>query len=263
MRWKKRLKWLRISNIVIPVAFAISVIFAGFTVYAHEAEYFVLRINNDSDVKLALTMKRDLTEQTPRLNVPVNGRYEDATWEPDSSLEYNPDKYGSNLPNDIAKHDGEHSIYEYKNAITFFSFSFWLVNNSSRAVDVDMSFNIDSMTVGSNESDMHIIDAVRIMVIEGEPLLSDKTYLIYKKPERSEENENYLNGNIKYGTENTVSFASDICVFSREGDLGYKNLGEGETIRFTVVIWLEGWDKDCVDEIKGESLKMSIDFVGR
>lgn len=262
MRWTKRLKWLRISKIVIPIALAISIVFAGFTVYAHEAEYFVMRINNDTDVKLALTMNRDLTGQTARLRVPVDGGYEDATYEPDKGLKYDPSRYMTNLPDDIAKYDGVHTVYEYKNRISFFSFSFWLVNNSSRAVDVDMKFNIDSMTVGTNATDIHIDDAVRVMVVEGEPLLSDESYTIYKKPEKNEENENYVNGNIRYDGSKTVNFASDICVFNREGDLGYRNLAMGETIRFTVVLWLEGWDVDCIDTIMTDSLKMSIDFTG-
>ena len=262
MRWTKRLKWIRESKIVITIALAISLVFAGFTFYAHEAEYFVLRINNDTGVNLALTMNRDLSEQTPRLLVPVNGGYEDATWSPDNALLYNPSRYGTNLPNNIAKHDGEHSIYETRGRYSFYSFSFWLVNNSDRAVDVDMRINIDSVTIGSNKTDAHIDDAVRVMVIEGEPLLSDGNYIIYKKPEKNAENEKQLNDNIEYGTQNTVPFVSDICVMNREGDLGYKNLTVGDTLRFTIVIWLEGHDVECIDPIIGESLKMSIDFTG-
>ncbi|MDE7076427.1 MAG: hypothetical protein K2O62_03810 [Clostridia bacterium] len=262
MRWTKRLKWIRISKIVIPIALAISLVFAGFTVYAHKAEYFVLRIANDDGVNLALTMNRDLSGQTSRLRVPVNGGYEDATWIPDPDSVYIPNRYNRNLPNDIAKYDGEHSIYETRGRYSFYSFSFWLVNNSSRAVDVDMRVNIDSVVIKDKESDIHIDDAVRFMLIEHEPLLSDNTYVIYKKAEKNEENERYLNSNIEYGTHNTVSFASDICVVNREGDLGYRNLAAGDTIRFTVVMWLEGWDPECIDQIIGESLKMSIDFTG-
>lgn len=267
MRWTKRLKWIRASKIIIPIALAISLVFAGFSVYAHEAEYFVLRVNNDSGINLALTMNRDLSGQTPRLRVPVSAGYEDATWTPDRNLTYDSARYGKNLPNDIAKHDGEHSVYETMGRYSFYSFSFWLVNNSPRAVDVDMRFNIDSMTVGAyNNSDKRIDEAVRIMVIEGEPLLSEESYMIYKKAEKSAEAEGELTDTLiehdGYDNRKCVSFESDICVFDRSGELGYLNLGEKETIRFTIVIWLEGWDAECVDPIKGDSLKMSIDFTG-
>lgn len=260
MKWTKRLKWIRISKIVIPIALAISLVFAGFTVYAHKAENFVLRVNNDTDVKLSLTMNRDLSGQASRLIVPVICGYEDVTYEPSEQLLYGQKEYYDNLPDDIAKHDGEHSVFRSRDAYAFYSFSFWLVNNSDRAVDVDMIFNIDEMTVGTNRTENHIDDAVRVMLVEDEPLLSDGTYTVYKKAEKSEENQKYIDGNIKYG--NTVSFASDICVFERSGLMGYQNVGKGETLRFTVVIWLEGWDPECIDDIRKDSLKMSIDFIG-
>lgn len=260
MRWTKRLKWLRVSKIVIPIALAISIIFAGFTVYAHQAENFVLRIANNEDVKLSLTLNRDLSNQTSRLVVPVDGRYEDETYEPNKSLLYNDIKYATNLPDDIAQQDGVHSIYEERQKIAFYSFSFWLVNNSERAVDVDMRMNIDEMTIATNDTGNHIDEAVRVMIIEGEPLLSDGAYVVYKKPEKNAENQKLLDDNVKYG--NTVDFESDLCIFNREGELGFPNLAEGETRRFTVVIWLEGHDAECIDDIRADALKMSIDFVG-
>lgn len=274
MRWTKRLKWIRASKIIIPIALAISLVFAGFSVYAREAEFFVIRINNPDGVDLALTMNRDLSGQTPRLKVPVNGGYEDATWTPETSSKYNPKLFDTNLPNDIAKYDGEHSVYETYGRYSFFSFSFWLVNNSKHAVDVDMRMNIDGITVGGNTTDMHIDDAMRVMLIEGEPLLSENKFVIYKKAEKNEENEKLLHnvydedgkriGGIDYRSDetNTIPFVSETCVFDRSGDLGYKNLAAGGTLRFTIVIWLEGWDVECVDPIIGESLKMSIDFTG-
>ena len=270
MRWTKRLKWIRASKIIIPIALAISLVFAGFSVYAHEAEYFVLRINNDNDVKLALTMNRDLSGQTSRLAVPVNGRYEDATYMPDKGFTYDrlvESRYATNLPDDICKRDGEHSVYEYANAYSFYSFSFWLVNNSERAVDVDMKFNIDSMTVGAdNYSDKRIDEAVRIMVVEGEPLLSEQSYIIYKKAERNEEEEQALTERLNewscYDNTKTIPFESSSCVFNRTGSLGFPNMAEGETKRFTIIIWLEGHDFECEDAIMGDSLRMSIDFIG-
>lgn len=130
---------MRISKIVIPIALAISVVFAGFTVVAHKAENFVLRINNEEGVRLALTMNRDLSGQTSRLVVPVDGRYDNVTYVPDKSLLYEPQTYGKNLPDDVARQDGVHSVYQSRTEIIFFSFSFFLVNNSDRAVDVDMA----------------------------------------------------------------------------------------------------------------------------
>lgn len=278
MKWTKRLKWLKISKIVIPIALAISIIFAGFTVYAHKAENFVVRINNGDDVKLALTMNDDLSGQTSRLVVPIDGRYSDETYTPNREYLWG-DRYGRNLPDDIARQSGIHSVYRRRNEIAFFSFSFWLVNNSNRAVDVDINLNIDEVTIeDSTPGASHIDDAVRVMFIEGErPLLSDETYVVYKKPESDialtyidgdgneipkdkETRSQWVNSHVAYG--NTLEFESDKCVFSRTGERGIVNLGKGETRRFTIAIWLEGHDLDCIDEIRYDSLKLSMDFQG-
>lgn len=269
MRWTKRLKWIRASKIIIPIALAISLVFAGFSVYAKEAEFFVLRIDNDTGVSLSLTMNRDLSGQTSRLQIPVKAKFDNATYIPDKNLKYNPNKFDLNLPDDIAyQHDGEHSVWENSYRYSFFSFSFWLVNNSDRAVDVDMRFNIDSVVVGKgNNSGMRVDEAVRVMIIEGEPesLVSGKPYRIYKKAEKTEQAEHdllYGPEHVEYGSDRTLNFESDSCVFNRYGDLGFRGMKEGATIRFTVVVWLEGNDPECKDAILGDSLKMSINFSG-
>lgn len=268
MRWTKRLKWIRASKIIIPIALAISLVFAGFSIYAKEAEYFVIRVDNAEGVNLALAMERDWSDASPKLLVPVKGGYDNVTWTPDRTLKYHPDLPMDNLPNDIAQHDGEHSVWETNGRMFFFSFSFWVINKSNRATDVDMRMNIDSRTIGHNQTNAHIDDAVRVMVIEGDPgpLLSDNTYTIYKKAEKTVEAENKLTEtlNEKNGYDNSkaIPFESDVCVFNREGDWGFRNLASGEALRFTIVIWLEGWDEECIDPIISETLKMSIDFTG-
>ncbi len=262
MKWTKRLKWIRLSKIIIPIALAITLVFAGFTVYAHEADNFVIRINNDEDVKLSLTLDEDYTKnQTSHLAVPISGYYEDVTYTPDKELLYRGESsYVENLPDDIAKHYGTHSVFTQKNVLSFFSFSFWLVNNSDRAVDVDIRLDVDEMTEKKNESGIHIDEAVRVMIIENEPLLSDNTFTVYKKPERTEEAQKQLERDVGYG--NMQDFLSDRCIFNREGDMGIRNMAEGAALKFTVVVWLEGWDAECIDDIRYDSLKMSMEFSG-
>lgn len=271
MKWVKRLKWLRVSKIVIPVALAVSLVFAGFTVYGNEAENFVINAGSESDVKLSLAYKADGSDATSRLVVPAGGYYKDATFTPKTGLKYDDcwNKGGgtyATIPDDIAAikddngsiedfDDGTHSIYDGK-TIVFYSFSFYLINNSDRAVDVDMTMTIDEIT----PEDSDIAGAVRIMLIEGTPLLSDGAYSIYKKAEKTEENQTSLNENISYG--NVYDFESDTTVFSRTGYMGYQNVAEGDSIRFTIVMWLEGWDAECTDDILGDRMKMHIDFVG-
>lgn len=265
LRWLKRLKWLRVSKVVIPIALAVSLIFAGFTVYGHEAEFFVINAGFEGDVRLSLSMDRDLSNQTSQLLVPAGGSYDNVTFDTDvmPSLEYDPDKPSINLPNDIAKHDGVHSVYTEDNLVAYYSFSFYLINNSDRAVNVDYSLTIDNMTINAN-SPCHMDEAVRIMFIEDEPLLTDDTYLIYQKPnkppeEMTEEEQFYFNS-INY--DNVLDFESDLCVFSRTGDMGLVDFPAGGVKRFTLVFWLEGNDPECIDDILGERLKLSMTFSG-
>ncbi len=54
---------------------------------------------------------------------------------------------------------------------------------------------------------------------------------------------------------NTTPFYGDV-VFEET-----KPLAAGEVVRYTVVIWLEGNDPECRDEIKGGNVKLSLTFV--
>jgi hypothetical protein len=102
------------------------------------------------------------------------------------------------------------------------------------------------------------------MLIEGEPLLYDKgnndeaatPFTVYSKPEKSDEDREYLRKNNAYA--DTIDFVSDYTIFTRR----VTNLGPGETTKYTIILWIEGWDPDCDDSIIGEQVKTSIDFVG-
>lgn len=262
MRWSKRLKILRISKVVIPIALAVSLLFAGFAVFAREAENFVVHVSQPTDVSLLLDYDVNFTDPTTHLIVPVGGRYEDVTYTPNPRLNYDDVVYGTNLPDDIAQKEGVHSVYEDKNRLAFFSFSFYLKNASERAVDIDMELTVDEVVVESKTSTHHIDGAVRIMFIEEKPLLSENAYTVYKLPEATEEEETDPQGlgMVSYG--NVLPFESDNIVLSRKGEMGYKSVSAGEIKRFTIVIWLEGWDPDCIDEVRYDSMKMSLNFKG-
>ncbi len=267
MRWTKRLKWIRLSKIIIPIALAISLIFAGFAVFANEAENFVIKIDDGSGLSLALTYNEDLTEQTDHLLVPVLGHYRDVTWDPSAgkNLKY-VDGYAENIPDDIAMQEGVHTVFSKESVVSFFSFSFYLVNNSSRAVTINMSVDIDEMLTGSNHEDYHIDDAIRFMVIDGKSLLSENAAtVVYKKPEINAEEEAILKKKTEaYSNDYTIKeFLSERRILQCDGEyvLNPASAQDGSNVqRFTVVIWLEGNDRECIDAIRPESLKMSMNF---
>lgn len=269
VKWNRRLKWIRVSKIIIPIALAISVVFAGFSVFANEAKNFVVDIHYDESASLSLTYNEDLTELTDHLEVPVLGSYRDVTWDPGAGkqLAYSQDGFAENIPDDIAMQEGIHCVFSQKEMISFFSFSFYLVNNSSREVTIDMSVNIDEMITGDNDKNFHVDDAVRFMVIDGKHLLSEKAATtVYKKPEVSAEEEAILKEHTKAYSNDypIVDFLSNRCILERKGEytLAPGSVTDRSNVqRFTVVIWLEGWDRECVNEILFESLKMSMSFT--
>lgn len=264
MKWGKRLKILRISKVVIPIALAVSLLFAGFAVFAREAENFVVHVTQPDDIRLLLDYDVNFTNPTTHLVVPIDGWYDDVTYTPNTELLYEDIDTARNLPDDIALFDGVHSVHINHDRLAFYSFSFYLLNDSARAVDIDMSFDIDEVTVADKNGAHHVDGAVRIMFLEGKPLLSEETYTIYKLPEPDPADETAADGlaNVEYNTDNVKFFESNNCVFSRTGDLGYKSVAVGEKLRFTVVIWLEGWDPDCIDEVRYDKMKMSLNFQG-
>lgn len=264
VKWSKRLKILRISKVVIPIALAVSLLFAGFAVFAREAENFVVHVTEPSDVKLLLDYDENFTNPTTRLVVPIDGWYDDVTYTPNTGLLYADIDRARNLPDDIAQYDGVHSVHINHDRLAFYSFSFYLLNASERAVDIDMSLDIDEVTIADKNGAHHVDGAVRVMFLEDKSLLSEETYTIYKMPEVDTALETDPEGlaNVEYNTDRVKFFESSDCVFSRTGDDGYKSVAIGEKLRFTVVIWLEGWDPDCVDEVRYDKMKMSLNFQG-
>jgi hypothetical protein len=261
VKWNKRLKLLRISKIVIPIALAISIIFIGFSVYADDAQNFVIRTKGSEGINLSLSMNSDLSDQTVRLIIPVDGKQTSGSFNAEKGCMYDVLNNEYDI-NDITNLDGINSGNDYSGDVLYYSVSFYLINNSDRAVDVDMTMNLDGLVTNGDVDGSHVDDVLRVMLIEGTPKLTDETYTIYAKSESSAEDKAQLIEDAPYSSE-VVDFVSDSIIFERTGDNAVLNLGSGESRKFTIVFWLEGWDPACNEKIYGEMAKMSIDFSGR
>lgn len=273
MKWSKRLKWLRISKIVIPIALAVTLVFAGFSVYGNEAQNFVIRTQGVPEVRLALTNDYTFNDITTVLQIPVAGASTNSTFvkERTEITDQNP-KIGIHNINDIALNEDISKPFVGKTEggefNQFTAFSFYLCNYSERAVDYDMEMNFDGFT-HNDCSTNHIEDVLRIMIIEGERSLSESSYTVYAKPEKNEENLKLLDENTDYYSldnpaESVVGYFEgnldngEKLVFKRN----YTDFEVGGKRKYTVLMWLEGWDAECTDDIYGERAKMSIDFFG-
>lgn len=224
MKWLKRLQMMRISKIVIAVSLALSVIFAGFTIYGNKVGNFIINVSNDG-AHIAATMKEDLSDLSSRLSV--------------SGLEGQGATTYEDIPRSIARGIGNKSDTVYQ---TYMAFSFYLVNKTERSVDYDMSLNVVD-SVG------RAIDIMRVMINEGDAEGGD----IYANPEASEEGENWLKQHTSY---ETIAFISEKQLMAKR----VTDFQPEDKVKYTIVIWVEGWDMDCTDERLQDRIKMKLDF---
>lgn len=133
---------------------------------------------------------------------------------------------GSSIPSNVDSIDGSH------NGDHYIAYTFYVKNTGTVDCILQEEYFIDSVVKGTDA-------AIRIKVYrDGE----EKTYAKLGS-----------DGLPEYGTE---AFTSKNVVF-KNTDIDLK---AGQQIRYTLVIWLEGDDPECVNDIKGGSVKMSLNF---
>lgn len=147
------------------------------------------------------------------------------------------------IPSDITQGIGNKS--DTKNR-TYFAFSFYLINRSERDVSYEMTVNV------SENSSQALLNAVRVMVIEGEKSTSEGD--IYARPEASDEARNHLAEKTEYTTQ---PFVSNTVVCKRQSS----GLEKDGKIKQTLVVWIEGNDMDCNDSILATSLTMDLSIT--
>lgn len=123
--------------------------------------------------------------------------------------------------------DGSH------NGQNYIAYTFYLENEGPEIMNYWMECTIDDVI-------RNVDEAVRIMVI----LNGERT--VYAKPM-------LLTGEAE---EDTEKFYSSKLPILRER----KDFKPGDVDKYTIVVWIEGDDPDCVDAIIGGEIKMHIDF---
>ena len=130
----------------------------------------------------------------------------------------------------IKNTDGSH------NGKNYFAYTFYLINTGEETVNVQ-----SEMKVVTNY--LNTIEATRIMVIK------DDVTNIYAKPRTSD-------GEVENVPENVTNFANEKLVFN---DM-IVEFEPQSLIKYTIVIWLEGYDPECIDNILGGAVKFTIQF---
>ena len=131
------------------------------------------------------------------------------------------------MPDNLDEVDGCH------NGDNYIAYTFYLKNAGVNEIDYNSQIDIHAVTKAAD-------NAVRVMVIKN----GEET--VYAKPQKgSSEPE-----------PDTVAFLSNTQVLNNTTE-GFK---PGAVDKYTVVIWLEGNDPECIDDIRGGVVKMSMNF---
>lgn len=128
------------------------------------------------------------------------------------------------LPLDIDSGAGDHSKDDY------IAYTFYVQNGSDRTITYDSYIDIRSVTKNTD-------NAVRVKVY----LNGEETVYAKRSKDGSPE-------------PNTVPFSGYTKVMNKSRS----NFEIGEVDRYTIVIWLEGDDPECTDDIIGGLMKMNM-----
>ena len=130
------------------------------------------------------------------------------------------------LPSDIDNYDGSH------NGDNYVAYTFYIENLGELVSDYWSEIIIDDVIKNVDE-------AVRIRVYK------NGNYITYAKASAS--------GNPE---KDTVAFESDVMVALDH----VENFSPGDKNKYTVVLWLEGSDPECTDNILGGEIKIHMGF---
>lgn len=135
---------------------------------------------------------------------------------------------GEDLPDNVDKINGTH------NGENYIAYTFYLINSGNDTVAYKGEMTMGNITRGVDE-------AVRVAV--------------YKNGEKTVYGKTKSNGGGKESDCDKEFEASTVVMTTRND-----HFKPGAKDKYTVVIWLEGNDPDCVDDIIGGTMKVDMDF---
>ena len=131
------------------------------------------------------------------------------------------------IPANVDMVDGVH------NGQNYIAYTFYLQNRGEYEIPVEYAVNMTNITSGLDE-------AIRLkLYVNGEPTVYAKTRSDGTGPEKG-----------------TVEFYSSNVMAKGRID----KLVPGEVVKFTVVLWIEGNDPDCLDPLIGGQIKADMNI---
>ena len=257
-----------ISSVVVTSLVIVS--FLGRTVGT-----FTVSLNN-SEVKLALSEKKNSNESSTYLRVNANAKYVESTFE---SLKYRLDLLDSEeTPYNVGEYeytylDKSDGKIKKGKGLEFLKYTFYVKNLGSKTASYKLKVNIDDRTRADDNSGRSLDDTLRIMVFQNDPNNGLHDYLVYAK--KAAEKNYDINGNptdrefiAKYDERtNRETEDTPLAEMFKDGatvaEYDVNNFVKDDIMRYTMVVWLEGADPQSVpseDYPEGATLKLSVDI---
>ena len=215
----------RILTLGVIITGMLSVAFAIITFYGQNAGNFVISVDSIAlNRGIILSTEPNFRTTSPRLMTEPIEEARDMTYSW-LKLEEVEAAYGNYVDID----------YDYV------AYTFYLMNEGDESVDISYHIRITDVY---NDLDT----AIRILVIE------DGVRTVYQKEDTPDDDGNYPV--YPESVPQSVNFLSETIVMRKL----FTNFKPDQIKKFSVVVWLEGYDPDTVDDILGGMIRLQMNF---
>ena len=234
-RWTTRLFLKKISGMIIAITGVLIVVLSGLSYYGNSVGDLVITVDDVINRSLSLSETGVFGADDARTMLAAKG-IKDIR---DSTYYY--------IPDDITEGNG---VKTDEKSNMYFAYSFYLKNASSVSVSYSATVSVDQQSKGIDK-------AVRIMIVvdEDEPK-------IYARPKAVDEETGDLIPEVLESNESALkkAYSTKPFVGNKFSAVDCAVMDIGQIQKYTVVIWIEGWDDECNDAIIGGNLEISMTF---
>lgn len=230
---------LRIAVIILALLLLFLAVFFGCITYANQAGRFTVSLDPDAIEKYGISLFESYDEAYG-ISDPESSDYESGVLIRGTAVEDMTNITEEWLPEDIdGKYSGSHNGDADKDGvIDYIAYTFYLKNTGKEDAKYNATIDVLSADLGADE-------AVRVKVYR-----NGKAITYGKKPVKGTENNKYA----KFGIDKFFVKENKVM------DMNVSDFKSGSVDKYTVVVWLEGWDPECVDDIMGGEVKLSMSF---
>lgn len=229
---KRYRNWKRLLGIIAgALAILVTLIYIAAALYTATGS-FTVRVNklDAANYSMVISDSRDFTQASTRLDARANEEVDNVCY--------------TEVMNDLRAEDGAHNGENYL-ATTFY------VRNDGRYI-LDYGYELYVSNVTRN-----LDKAIRVMVIINDTDV--KTYAHWDDPTSVEYVCPFDESSMEvFGV--TENFYSDNIVMQGRADHLAPYATSNDYVKFDIIIWIEGDDKDCVDALRGGTFRVDMTF---